>query len=202
MTAVNDRLDVAANIVPIPSKIPAWQRGYSRRLVMLDFVGVVLAVGLAQWGRFGGLAGEVSTYRYLDYAMVSVALIALWMAALAINHSRSTRVIGSGVEEYRRVWLATLSVRRVSAMWRQSSLGYRRIKTPPCLGRWSAGREKSQGRGRVAMRSIASKPGRGSSKALLTSSRVGRQFSHIGRQDIHLVSPLAHVRHAAAERYT
>lgn len=110
VTAVNARVDVAANIVPIPSKIPAWQSIYSRRLIATDFVGVVLAVGLAQWGRFGGLAGGISTYRYLDYVLVSLALAATWMAALAINHSRSTRVIGSGVEEYRRVWLATLSV--------------------------------------------------------------------------------------------
>ncbi|QRZ08339.1 sugar transferase [Mycolicibacterium austroafricanum] len=110
MTAVNDRVDVVANIVPIPAKAPAWQRGYSRRLVAIDLLGVVLAVGLAQWLRFGGLNGEVSTFRYVDYTMVSVGLAALWMGALAINNSRSTRIIGCGAEEYRRVWLATLSV--------------------------------------------------------------------------------------------
>ncbi|MFB1295253.1 sugar transferase [Mycobacterium sp. pW049] len=114
MTAVNDRLDVAANIVPITTKIPAWQRGYSRRLVLVDVLGVVLAVGLAQWVRFGGFAdvtanaGEVN--RDKQYGLVSIALIAIWLAALSINHSRSTRIIGSGAEEYRRVWLATLSV--------------------------------------------------------------------------------------------
>lgn len=110
MTAVNDRLEVSANIVPIPTKAPAWQRGYARRLVALDLFGVLLAVGLAQWLRFGGLGGEVSTFRYLDYVVVSVAIAVLWMAALSINNSRSTRIIGSGAEEYRRVWLATLSV--------------------------------------------------------------------------------------------
>lgn len=110
MTAINDRLDVPANIVPIPAKVPAWQRGYSRRLVAIDLLGVVLAVGLAQWLRFGGLNGEVSAFRYVDYTMVSVGLAVLWMAALSINNSRSTRVIGCGAEEYRRVWLATLSV--------------------------------------------------------------------------------------------
>jgi exopolysaccharide biosynthesis polyprenyl glycosylphosphotransferase len=110
MTAVNDRLDVVANIVPIPAKVSAWQRGYSRRLVAIDTLGVVLAVGLAQWLRFGGMSGEVSTFRYVDYTMVSVGLAVLWMAALSINNSRSTRIIGSGAEEYRRVWLATLTV--------------------------------------------------------------------------------------------
>ncbi|MDA2895458.1 sugar transferase [Mycolicibacterium sp. BiH015] len=110
MTAVNDRVEVSANIVPIPTKVPAWQRGYARRLVAIDLVGVLLAVGLAQWLRFGGLGGEVSSFRSLDYVVVSVGVAVLWMAALSINNSRSTRVIGSGAEEYRRVWLATLSV--------------------------------------------------------------------------------------------
>lgn len=110
MTAVNDRLDVAANIVSIPTKVPAWQRGYSRRLVVVDLVGVVLAIGLAQWLRFGGLSGEVSTFRYVGYTTVSLSIAAIWLAALSIIHSRSTRVIGCGAEEYRRVWLATLAV--------------------------------------------------------------------------------------------
>lgn len=110
MTAVNDRLELAADIVPIPTKVPAWQRGYSRRLILVDLLGVLLAVGLAQWLRFGGFDGTVPDYRYLDYTVVSAALAVTWMVALSINHSRSTRVIGSGVEEYRRVWLATLSL--------------------------------------------------------------------------------------------
>ncbi|KRE33785.1 UDP-phosphate galactose phosphotransferase [Mycobacterium sp. Soil538] len=109
MTAVNDRLDVAANIVSIPTKIPAWQRGYSTRLLLVDLAGVVAAVGLAQWLRFGALA-DTGSLRDVDYTLVSVALAAVWMSALSINHSRSTRVIGSGVEEYRRVFLATLAV--------------------------------------------------------------------------------------------
>lgn len=73
-------------------------------------VGVVLAVGLAQWLRFGGLNGVVPSYRYLDYAVVSVAIAVIWLAALSINHSRSPRIIGTGAEEYRRVVLATLAV--------------------------------------------------------------------------------------------
>ncbi len=73
-------------------------------------IGVAFAVGLAQWLRFGGLSGEVSTYRYVDYTVVSVAIAVIWMAALSINHSRSPRIIGCGAEEYRRVVLATLAV--------------------------------------------------------------------------------------------
>ncbi|WNG88967.1 sugar transferase [Mycobacterium sp. ITM-2016-00317] len=148
MTAVNDRLVTPANIVPIPGKIPTWQQGYALRLVAIDLVGVVLAVGLAQWLRFGGLSGEVSAYRYIDYPAVSVAIALLWMAALSINRSRSPRVIGSGAEEYRRVWLATLSVfggvAIVSMLFKlEIARGYLIIALPAGLlflafGRWIA----------------------------------------------------------------
>ncbi|WP_163726138.1 sugar transferase [Mycolicibacterium psychrotolerans] len=110
MTAVNDRVDVSANIVAIPAKVPAWQRGYSRRLVALDAAGVLAAVGLAQFLRFGGLGGEAAAPGFVDYPLLSVAIAAIWLVALTINHSRSPRIIGSGTEEYRRVWLATLAV--------------------------------------------------------------------------------------------
>jgi exopolysaccharide biosynthesis polyprenyl glycosylphosphotransferase len=111
MTAVNDRMVAAlSDVSSTLNKIPAWQRGYSRRLVALDFIGVVLAVGLAQWLRFGALPGTTPTYRYFNYTVVSLAIAFSWMLALSINRSRSPRVIGTGAEEYRRVWLATLTV--------------------------------------------------------------------------------------------
>jgi exopolysaccharide biosynthesis polyprenyl glycosylphosphotransferase len=117
MTAVNDRVVAPAAITPIQNKIPAWQRGYARRLVAVDLLGVVSAVGLAQWLRFGAMPGTTRTYQYWNYTAVSLNYIAvstgiaiLWMLALSINRSRSPRVIGTGAEEYRRVLLATLSV--------------------------------------------------------------------------------------------
>jgi 2-succinyl-5-enolpyruvyl-6-hydroxy-3-cyclohexene-1-carboxylate synthase len=42
--------------------------------------------------------------------MVSAGLALGWQAALAINRSRSPRVVGSGFEEYRRVVVGTLAV--------------------------------------------------------------------------------------------
>jgi exopolysaccharide biosynthesis polyprenyl glycosylphosphotransferase len=73
-------------------------------------VGVVLAVGLAQWLRFGTLPGTGQAYKSANYLVVSAAIVAGWMFALSINHARSTRVVGSGAEEYRRVWIATIAV--------------------------------------------------------------------------------------------
>ncbi len=87
----------------------AWQDKYARRLVAADFVCVVLAVGLAQWLRFGGIAGTTPTNLYSNYTYVSLAIAALWMLALTTTRSRSPRVIGNGAEEYRRVLAATFS---------------------------------------------------------------------------------------------
>ncbi len=109
MTAVNDRLEAPAGLVALPKKLPAWQLGYARWLVPIDMVAVALAVGLAHWLRFGGLPGTENVYRTLNYLEVSIAISLGWMLALSINRCRSPRVIGSGAEEYRRVWVATLA---------------------------------------------------------------------------------------------
>ncbi|WP_179474489.1 sugar transferase [Mycolicibacterium vinylchloridicum] len=117
MTAIESHLNVPGGIQAVPTKFPAWQgkfrawqQWYARRLAIADVVAVLLAVGIAQWLRFGGLGGAAAPYRGFDYTVVSFAIAAMWLAALAINRSRSTRVIGSGAEEYRRVLMATFSV--------------------------------------------------------------------------------------------
>jgi exopolysaccharide biosynthesis polyprenyl glycosylphosphotransferase len=148
VAAVNDQLEVSANIVPIPGKIPTWQQSYALRLIAIDALCVLLAVGLAQWLRFGGLTESMVSYRNIDYTVVSFAIAAIWMAALSINRSRSSRVIGSGAEEYRRVWLATLSlfggVAIVSMLFKlEIARGYLMIALPSGLlllafGRWAA----------------------------------------------------------------
>jgi len=92
-----------------------WQQTYSRWLVVTDLVAVFVAVGVAQWARFGSSAADASLasltlLRAVTYFQVSIAIAVLWLVGLSINNSRSQRVIGSGVEEYRRVFWATLTV--------------------------------------------------------------------------------------------
>jgi exopolysaccharide biosynthesis polyprenyl glycosylphosphotransferase len=87
------------------SNSQVWRARYARALLFTDALCVVSAVALAQYLRFGGSEGTGRTY-----ASVSLVVAAMWMAALSINNSRSERVIGSGAEEYRRVWLGTASV--------------------------------------------------------------------------------------------
>ena len=88
-----------------------WQSTYARWLALSDLIAIVAAVGFAQWFRFGSApsGGALALLRSITYLEVSAAIVIGWMAALSINGARSTRVIGSGVEEYRRVWWATIS---------------------------------------------------------------------------------------------
>ncbi|MDI6629531.1 MAG: sugar transferase [Rhodococcus sp. (in: high G+C Gram-positive bacteria)] len=92
-----------------------WEQRYIRRLRVTDVVAVVTAVGLAHVVRFGDVevAGISST---VTYAGVSVVLAGLWIAFLAIFRTRSTRVIGNGAEEYRRIVSATFRLFGVIAI--------------------------------------------------------------------------------------
>ena len=97
---------------PVPTKRSGWQARYSHWLGVTDFAAVVLAVGFAQWVRFGSSpeGAPLALMRDVTYIEISAVIAAAWLAALSVNHSRSQRVIGSGVEEYRRVWWATVSI--------------------------------------------------------------------------------------------
>ena len=88
-----------------------WQGTYARWLALTDLIAIAAAVGIAQWIRFGSTSGTATAelLRGITYIEISIAIVIGWMAALTINGARSTRVIGSGVEEYRRVWWATIS---------------------------------------------------------------------------------------------
>lgn len=103
--------EVASSNAPTRASVTKWQRGYTRTLVVFDLIAVALAVGTAHLIRFGPsphtqYVGPLHV-TYLEFSIfISVAL----MAGLSINNSRSERVIGSGAEEYRRVWIATGSV--------------------------------------------------------------------------------------------
>ena len=102
---------------------------------------VTAVVFLAQIVRFGGGAEGASLVGYssVDYSMVSIAIVGMWLGALAIYRTRSPRLLGNGVEETRRVLTATLSVFGVLAVFSMLfrldiARGYLAIALP--LGRW------------------------------------------------------------------
>lgn len=89
-----------------PSQLEIWRRSYAKRLVVTDFivlVVVVLGVQVA-WLSLGSeaeyslpAAGEGN----VDYGLVSAVIVVLWMATLWQTGSRNPRVLGSGWLEYR-----------------------------------------------------------------------------------------------------
>jgi exopolysaccharide biosynthesis polyprenyl glycosylphosphotransferase len=92
-----------------------WQHQYSKRLRISDSLIVCAAVALAQYIRFGdsphasGYPGEVMT-------LYSVLFAGLWLFSIAMFHARSIRVIGAGIEEYRRIVSASVWTFGIIAM--------------------------------------------------------------------------------------
>ncbi len=112
MTATHERWNTSLagpRTVDAEAHVP-WQARYSRWLVLSDAAAVLLAVGLAHFLRFGSFPGDTPVSGRLPFLELSSVIAAGWMLALTINRSRSPRVTGCGIEEYRRVWVGTLSV--------------------------------------------------------------------------------------------
>ncbi len=81
----------------------SWRRRYARRLWLSDFVVLVWVVFGTQLVWLGVEPVVVSGLDMVSYWVLSVLLIAAWMAALALSDTRSDRVIGVGTTEYIRV---------------------------------------------------------------------------------------------------
>jgi exopolysaccharide biosynthesis polyprenyl glycosylphosphotransferase len=101
---------------PYPSSATSrpddWRSRYRAFLTLSDLLVLVWVVFGTQIAWLGADADlnlrSVMIFGDLSYWAFSVGLIAAWMAALALNDSRSYRVIGTGTEEYRRVLVASL----------------------------------------------------------------------------------------------
>jgi exopolysaccharide biosynthesis polyprenyl glycosylphosphotransferase len=83
-----------------------WQRLYAVKLQITDSFVVCLAVVLAQYVRFGPTLTPPGYLRYFVPGF-SVLFVIVWLSALAGFHTRSPRLIGTGIEEYRRVVAAS-----------------------------------------------------------------------------------------------
>jgi exopolysaccharide biosynthesis polyprenyl glycosylphosphotransferase len=86
----------------------AWQHHYAARLALTDIVVVCGAVMLAQYVRFGSTPTSPGSMNHYVTAY-SLLIAIMWLSALAGFHSRSPRIIGTGVEEYRRVVAASFA---------------------------------------------------------------------------------------------
>jgi exopolysaccharide biosynthesis polyprenyl glycosylphosphotransferase len=82
--------------------VARWQQRYSARLRVTDSVIVGAAVALAQFVRFGD-SPNTSGYPGPVMTLFSGFFAALWLSSMAMFQTRSTRIIGAGIDEYRRI---------------------------------------------------------------------------------------------------
>jgi exopolysaccharide biosynthesis polyprenyl glycosylphosphotransferase len=83
-----------------------WERRYANYLRLTDTVVVTGAVLLAQYARFGSTPAAESLVSHYETAY-SAILVVIWLAALAGMRTRSPKHLGAGIEEYRRVVVAS-----------------------------------------------------------------------------------------------
>jgi exopolysaccharide biosynthesis polyprenyl glycosylphosphotransferase len=104
----------------LASDSKSWRSSYVQRLHIADTLSVIAVIVVAQMLRFGGsatasVAGPAGPTS-VDYIVVSASVAAAWVAALSIYRTRALQIVGDGLEEYRRVWTATLSLFGVIAV--------------------------------------------------------------------------------------
>jgi len=92
-----------------------WRRILTRRIWVTDLLIITIAVVGAQLYRFESLGtsienGPDSALGTFSYTAMSGVLVVAWMSVLALSDSRSSRIVGSGTLEYRRVADASLRV--------------------------------------------------------------------------------------------
>lgn len=84
-----------------------WMTRYPRRLAAIDALVVVWATSGAFLVRFG-VTDDPDPEPLITYGIISVVLSIVWWIMLGAWDSRSPRVLGSGTEEYKRVFSASL----------------------------------------------------------------------------------------------
>jgi exopolysaccharide biosynthesis polyprenyl glycosylphosphotransferase len=116
VTAVETLEELSQASVRTPSFVgPRWRRRYTRALIATDVIVVILALATAQMVRLRhGISHFNIATIYFSVASLIVAVI--WISLLAAYRTRSPRIVGAGVEEYRRVISATLATISVIAV--------------------------------------------------------------------------------------
>ncbi|MEP6477969.1 MAG: sugar transferase [Rhodoglobus sp.] len=108
------RANVEAKETALSASFTNWRQGYSRRLLVSDFVVVALAAFGSQflWGAL--IRTPLFTIQGRDeqfsYSLFSALLVIAWVSILAFFATRDQRYFGEGSTEYRSVVDASLRV--------------------------------------------------------------------------------------------
>lgn len=101
---------------------PRWARAYRRRLLVTDTLVIAAVLLAAMWLRFGSTHAQIGGASATDplsttsYATFSIGLFMGWMLLMQVMETRSTSVLGTGPEEYKRVAVAVFRVFSVVAI--------------------------------------------------------------------------------------
>jgi exopolysaccharide biosynthesis polyprenyl glycosylphosphotransferase len=125
VTLADESPTTSTDVVPAP--VPAvswperirgrgvdrWQRQYLRHVVLVDLAVILGSSFLALHIRFGASENSVTG---ISYEVLTLLLVPVWIAALAIARAYEARYIGTGAEEFKRVGSASLRLMAVIAV--------------------------------------------------------------------------------------
>jgi exopolysaccharide biosynthesis polyprenyl glycosylphosphotransferase len=89
---------------------PRWRRGYARRLAVTDFFVLILTTVVATIWRFGFAAPVSSGKSQVSYVAIGVFIVVAWWLSLRYIRATDPKIVGDGVEEYRRIIRGTFLV--------------------------------------------------------------------------------------------
>lgn len=102
---------VNVKTITVAPRLRDWQRRYVHWLRWSDTAVILGVLALAETVRFGSSnSASLTGFSAIDYTFVSAFIAMAWVGALAVYRTRQVQKIGSGLDEYRRIWTATLSV--------------------------------------------------------------------------------------------
>ena len=87
-----------------PGQSPAWARRYRLALTVTDIAIILTAVLSAFFARLltGVSLASVNAMPF-EYISTATGIVGTWIVILGVNHTRDSRIVGLGVDEYRRV---------------------------------------------------------------------------------------------------
>ncbi|HEY0248642.1 MAG TPA: sugar transferase [Gryllotalpicola sp.] len=118
-----DQTLVGVNAIAPTRSAADWRRGYALRLTITDalaLVWVVFGVQILWLGIDTQVATQGAPFDHfygVSYSLVSLAIVAAWIAALGLYDTRSARTIGTGSAEYTRVVSASFRLFGIIAIF-------------------------------------------------------------------------------------
>lgn len=103
--------------IPIAESGALWASKYQRRLWVSDTSVLITVLLLAVQLRFSAGGGQLLIEdTEVGYVLISAVVAVLWMATLGVYRTRDIRVVGLGLDEYKRVVSATVSLLGILAI--------------------------------------------------------------------------------------